>query len=172
MAQTPAKTSVKTPAKSAEKLKAKPAAGPSMMRTVTPHLVCADAAAALEFYKKAFGAVEMMRLAAPDGKLMHASFTIGDSLVMMADEFPSHHSLGPKARGGTSVTLHLNVPDVDAFAKRAVDAGAKLTMPPADMFWGDRYGQVEDPFGHRWAIATHIKDMTPDEIKKAMPKMG
>jgi uncharacterized glyoxalase superfamily protein PhnB len=163
----------KAATKSAPQKKTSPAptSGPQRMHTVTAHLTCANAANALEFYKKAFGAVEMMRMPGPDGKLMHASFTIGDSLVMLADEYPNHDSLGPKALGGTGVTLHLNVPDVDAFTKRAVDAGAKVRMPVADMFWGDRYGQVEDPFGHRWAIATHIKNMTLDEIKKAVADM-
>ena len=143
---------------------------PEGMHTVSPHLVCDGAADALEFYKQAFGAVEMMRLAGPSGKLMHASFKIGDSILMLADEFPSHNSLGPKSRGGTSVTLHVYVEDADAAAKRAVDAGAKLVMPVSEMFWGDRYGQVEDPFGHRWSLATRVKNMTPAEIQKAMPK--
>jgi uncharacterized glyoxalase superfamily protein PhnB len=143
---------------------------PDGLHTVTPHLICATAADALEFYKKAFGAVELMRLPGPGGRLMHASFKIGDSMVMLADEFPDCDSLGPKSRGGTSVTLHLAVEDVDAFAKRAVDAGAKITMPIADMFWGDRYGQLADPFGHRWAIATRVRNMTLEEIKKAAPK--
>jgi PhnB protein len=143
---------------------------PQGMHSVTPHLVCAGAAEALEFYKKAFGAVEMFRMPAADGKIVHASFKIGDSMVMLADEFPNHGSFGPKALKGTPVVLHVYVEDADAFVKRAADAGAKITMPVTEMFWGDRYGQVEDPYGHRWAVATHIKDMTPDEIKKAMPK--
>jgi uncharacterized glyoxalase superfamily protein PhnB len=145
---------------------------PDGMHTVTPHLVCAGAADAIEFYKKAFGAEELMRMPGPNGKLMHGSIRIGDSLVMLADEFPDWGSLGPKARGGSSVTIHLQVEDVDAFASHAVAAGAKVTMPVADMFWGDRYGQLEDPFGHRWSVATHVRDVTPEEMQQAMSKMG
>ena len=137
--------------------------------TVTPHLVCANAAAAIDFYAKAFGATELMRLEGPDGKLWHGCIQIGNSAVMLADEFPEMGSLGPKALKGTTVTIHLNVEDADAFAERAIEAGARLIMPVADAFWGDRYGQVEDPFGHRWSIATHVRDMTLEEIKAAMP---
>lgn len=144
---------------------------PAITHTVTPHLVCAGAADAIEFYKKAFGAVEMMRLPGHSGKLIHASIRIGDSTVMLVDENPQWGSLGPKALNGTPVTIHLDVPDVDSFVARAVAAGAIVKMPVTDMFWGDRYGQIEDPFGHRWSIATHIRDMTVDEIKRAMPKM-
>lgn len=139
------------------------------MHTVTPHLVCAGAAKAIDFYKEAFGAEEMMRLEGPDGRLWHGCVRIGDSLVMLADEMPDFGSLGPKALKGTTVTIHLNVPDVDAFTERAVAAGANVVMPIADAFWGDRYGQIEDPFGHRWSIATRVKDMTPAEIRAAMP---
>lgn len=142
------------------------------MHTVTPHLVCAGAAKAIAFYKKAFAAEEMMRLEGPDGRLWHGAIRIGDSIVMLVDEAPEWGSLGPKALKGTPVTIHLNVEDVDAFTARAVAAGAKVTMPVADMFWGDRYGQVEDPFGHRWSVATHVRDMTAEEIKAAMPKGG
>ena len=138
--------------------------------TVTPHLVCAGAAKAIEFYKKAFNAEELMRLPGPDGKLMHASIRIGDSMVMLVDENPQWGALGPKTLKGSSVTIHLNVDNVDAFVAHAVAAGAKLTMPVADMFWGDRYGQIEDPFGHRWSVATHVRDMTMDEIQKEMHK--
>jgi PhnB protein len=145
---------------------------PHGMRTVTPHLICAGAADAIEFYKKAFNAVEVMRLSGPDGKLMHACIRIGDSAVMLVDESPKWGALGPKSLKGSPVTIHLFVEDVDAFAKRAVAAGAKITMPIADMFWGDRYGQLEDPFGHRWSVATHVRDMSPDEIQQAMLKTG
>ncbi|NGZ84183.1 VOC family protein [Duganella sp. SAP-35] len=138
------------------------------MNTVTPHLVCEGAADALEFYKKAFNAVETMRMPGPGGRLMHAAMTIGDSNVMLADDFPEYGGLGPKALKGSPVTLHLNVPDVDASFKQAIDAGATVRMEPADMFWGDRYSQVTDPFGHHWSIATHIKDMTPEEMMEAM----
>lgn len=146
-------------------MKAKPI--PDHMRSLTPHLVCANAAAAIDFYKKAFGAVEMMRMPGPDGRLMHASVTIGDSLLMLVDEMPEFGALGPKALKGTPVTLHLQVEDVDAATARALAAGATVKMPVADMFWGDRYGSVVDPFGHVWAIATHIRDMTAEEIAEA-----
>lgn len=142
------------------------------MPTVTPHLVVAGAAKAIDFYKKAFGAEEMMRLAGPDGSIWHASVLIGGSPVMLVDEFPDMGSVGPKALKGTPVTIHLNVPDADAFVARAVKAGATIKMPVDDAFWGDRYGQIEDPFGHRWSVATHVKDMTVDEIKAAMPDMS
>ena len=145
---------------------------PADMPTLTPHLVCAGAAEAIEFYKKAFNAVEAARLPGPDGKLMHAMVRIGDSPLMLVDEFPQWGSFGPKALKGTPVTLHLYVEDVDATVAQAVAAGAKVVMPVADMFWGDRYGQVEDPFGHRWSVATHTRDMTPEEMKEGMAKMA
>ena len=143
---------------------------PEGMHSVTPHLVCAGAAAAIEFYKKAFGAVEVTRLPGQQGKLMHASIRIGDSAVMLVDESPEWGMLGPKALKGSPVTIHLYVDDADAFVARAVKAGAKLTMPVADMFWGDRYGQLEDPFGHRWSVGTHVRDVSPQEMQKAMQK--
>jgi len=146
-------------------------ATPDGMHTVTPHLVCAGAAGAIEFYKNAFNAIEMSRLPGPDGRIMHASVRIGDSTVMLTDEMPEHGALGPKALKGSPVTIHLYVDDVDAFAARAVSAGAKTTMPVADMFWGDRYGHIEDPFGHRWSIATHMRDLSPAEIQEAMRNM-
>jgi PhnB protein len=140
---------------------------PDGMRTVTPHLVCAGAAEAIEFYKKAFGAIELIRLPTPEGKLLHAAIRIGDSVVMLTDEFPDFGALGPKARQGTSVTIHLYVEDADAWFARAVAAGSTVKMPLQDMFWGDRYGLVEDPFGHNWSIATHLRDLTPEEIQAA-----
>ena len=145
---------------------------PEGMHSLTPHLVCDGAAKAIDFYKAAFGAVEAMRLPGPGGKLMHAMLRIGDSALMLVDEFPEMGSRGPKALKGSPVTIHLFVPDVDATVAQAVKAGAKLTMPPENMFWGDRYGQLEDPFGHRWSIATHLQDLTPEQIQKnftAMP---
>lgn len=141
---------------------------PEGMHSLTPHLVCAGAAEAIEFYKKAFNAIELARLPGPDGKLMHALVRIGDSMVMLVDEFPQWGSLGPKALKGSPVVLHLYVEDVDARVAQAVAAGAKLTMPVADMFWGDRYGQLEDPFGHKWSVATHTRDLTPEEIQAGM----
>ena len=143
---------------------------PEGMHTVTPHLICAGAADAIEFYKKAFDAKEMMRLPGPDGKLMHASISIGDSLVMLVDEMPEWGALGPKSLKGSSVTIHLQVADADAAFKQAVAAGAKITMPLEDMFWGDRYGKLEDPFGHHWSVATHIRDVSAEEMQQAMQK--
>jgi len=145
---------------------------PEYMHTVTPHLVCAGAADAIEFYKKAFGAVEEARLPGPQGKIMHAMIRIEGSAVMLVDEMPEWGALGPKSLKGSPVTIHLYVENVDAFFQRAVDAGAKVTMPVADMFWGDRYGKLEDPFGHHWSVATHIRDVTPEEARQAMHKMA
>jgi uncharacterized glyoxalase superfamily protein PhnB len=141
---------------------------PDGMHSLTPHLVCANAAAAIDFYVKAFNAVEQGRLPGPGGKIMHASLRIGDSALMLVDEMPEWGSLGPKSLKGSPVTIHLYVQDVDAAVEQAVAAGAKVTMPVADMFWGDRYGQLEDPFGHRWSVATHTRDVSPEEMKKAM----
>ena len=148
----------------------KPSPIPPGMHSVTPHLVCAGAADAIEFYKKAFGAVEVARLPGPDGKLMHGMIKIGDSALMLVDEYPQWDSLGPKARNGTSVTLHLYVEDADAQFKQAIDAGCSVRMPLADMFWGDRYGVLQDPFGHLWSIATHVRDVSPEEIRAAAEK--
>lgn len=144
---------------------------PEGMHSITPHLVCAGAAQAIEFYKKAFGAVELMRMPGPEGKLMHASVRIGDSVLMLVDEFPEFGSVGPKALKGSPVTIHLYVEDADAQAAQAVAAGARLLMPVSEMFWGDRYGQLEDPFGHRWSLATHVRDLTPEQMAEAMRKM-
>ena len=140
---------------------------PEGMHTITPHLFCAGAADAIEFYKNAFSAVEMHRMPGPGGKLMHGAIRIGDSTVMLADEFPEWGSKSPKTLGGTPVTIHLYVEDVDAVFAQAVTAGATPVMPVADMFWGDRYGMLLDPFGHSWSVATHVKDMTPEEMMQA-----
>lgn len=145
---------------------------PEGMHTITPHLVCNGAADAIEFYQKAFGAVELARLPGEVGKLMHAMIRIGDSAIMLVDEFPDWGMLGPKALNGSPVTIHLYVEDVDATVERAVAAGAKITMPVEDMFWGDRYGRIEDPFGHHWSIATHIRDVSPEEIQAAAKAEG
>jgi uncharacterized glyoxalase superfamily protein PhnB len=145
---------------------------PEGMHTVTPHLICANATSALDFYKKAFNAVEISRIPGPDGKLMHGSFRIGDSVVMINEENPQWGALGPKSLKGSPVTIHLYVEDVDAVVDQAVQAGAKLTMPVEDMFWGDRYGKVEDPYGHNWSIGTHVRDVTPEEMRNAMAQMG
>jgi PhnB protein len=143
---------------------------PDGKRSITPHLVCAGAADAIEFYKKAFGASEMFRLPNPQGKLMHACIQIGDSAVFLVDEMPDWGSFGPKSLKGSPVTIHLYVEDADATFERAVGAGAKIKMPIEDAFWGDRYGVLEDPFGHQWSVATHVRDMTPEEIQQAAQK--
>lgn len=144
---------------------------PQDMHSVTPHLVCEGAADAIEFYKKAFNAAELMRMPGPNGRIMHASVRIGDSTIMLADDFPEYGGFGPKALKGSPVTLHLYVPDVDASFAQAVGAGAAVRMPVQDMFWGDRYGQVTDPFGHNWSLATHIRDVTPEEMAAASKNM-
>lgn len=145
---------------------------PDGMHSLTPHLICADAADAITFYVKAFNALELTRLPSPQGKLMRAIVRIGDSALMLVDENPQWGLLGPKSLKGSPVTVHLDVEDVDATVAHAVAAGAKITMPVADMFWGDRYGQLQDPFGHRWSVATHTRDVTPEEARQAMMKMG
>ena len=145
---------------------------PHGMHTITPHLVCDGAAAAIEFYKEAFGAVEVDRLAGPGGKLMHAMLRIGDSPLMLVDEFPEMHALGARALGGTPVTIHLSVVDADASFRRATAAGATVRMPVADMPWGARYGLVQDPFGHLWAMATQVRNVTIEEIGEAMKAMS
>jgi uncharacterized glyoxalase superfamily protein PhnB len=136
-----------------------------------PHLVCGGCADAIEFYKKAFGAEELSRGQSPDGRIMHAEIKIGGHLVFLVDDYPEYcggKSQTPKALGGTPVTIHRYVADCDAAIQRAVDAGATLTMPPQDMFWGDRYGSVTDPFGHSWSLATHQRDLTREEIMAGM----
>jgi PhnB protein len=145
---------------------------PEGMHSLTPHLVCANAADAIAFYIKAFNAVEEMRLPGPGGKLMHAAVKIGDSMLMLVDENPEWGMSGPKLLKGSPVTIHLSVENVDAVVEQAVAAGARVTMPVSDAFWGDRYGQLEDPFGHRWSVATHIRDMSPQEIAEAASKMA
>lgn len=137
------------------------------MHTVTPHLICTNAAAAIKFYKKAFDAVEGTRLAGAQGRLMHANIYIGDSMVMLVDEMPEWGALSPHSLKGSPVTIHLQVDDVDAIVAQAVAAGAKISLPIANMFWGDRYGRIEDPFGHHWSVATHIHDLSPDAMKLA-----
>jgi PhnB protein len=134
--------------------------------SVTPYLTVADGTKALDFYTRAFGAHVTERMPGPGGKLIHAEFWIGDSVVMLSDEFPQGGTRSPQSLGGASGSLFLYVPDVDAAFKRAVDAGCQATMPPADMFWGDRFGRLVDPFGHHWGLATHKEDLTPAEIGK------
>jgi uncharacterized glyoxalase superfamily protein PhnB len=136
---------------------------------LSPHLVCDGAAAAIDFYKAAFGAEEVMRLAGPTGKLMHGSVMINGAMVLLVDEMPDYNVLGPNSLGGSPVTIHLVVPDVDAAVERAVEAGATIVMPVADQFWGDRYGVVKDPFGHKWSISTPRPDAprTEGELNEA-----
>lgn len=141
---------------------------PDGMHTVTPHLVCSDAAKAIEFYCRAFNATEMIRVPGPGGKLIHACVRIGDSLVMLVDENPQWECLSPLTLKGSPVTIHLQVDDVDAVFSQAIKAGATVTMPVNDMFWGDRYGVVKDPFGHQWSIATHVRDVSLEEIRQAV----
>jgi PhnB protein len=134
---------------------------------LTPHLCVAGAAEAIDFYVRGFGARELMRLPGPDGRLMHAAVEINGAMVMLNDEYPEMDDLGPKAIGGTAVTFHLSVPDADAAIAKAEAAGAKVVMPAEDMFWGDRYGLVEDPFGHRWAFAHPIAPKFGAELEAA-----
>ena len=144
---------------------------PPGQENLIPHLVCDPCAEAIAFYKKAFGAEEMCRIPAPDGRIMHAAIRIGGSAVFLVDDFPEYcggKSESPKALSGTPVTIHRYVKDCDAAIKRAQDAGATVVMPAQDMFWGDRYGVVIDPYGHKWSIATHLKDLTPEQMQAAM----
>ena len=168
--QTAKKKAAPKSKKSARKVptaaKARVPAIPRGFRSVTPQLTVIGAAAAIDFYKKALGARELMRMAGPDGKVMHAELKIGDSVVFLGDEFPEAGSKSPQTLGGASGSLHVYVPNVDAAFKRAVDAGAQATMPVTDMFWGDRYGKVKDPFGHEWGLATHKEDLSPAQMRK------
>jgi PhnB protein len=141
---------------------------PEGYHTLTPFLTVRDAARAIEFYKQAFGAKERGVMKGPDGKVMHAELLIGDSIIMLSDEFPEYGALSPQSSGGAGMGLHIYVDGVDAAFERAVKAGAQVEMPVTDQFWGDRYGKLKDPFGHKWSIATHTKDMAGDEMKSAM----
>ena len=149
---------------------------PDGYHTVSPYLAVEDAATAIDYYKQAFGAIERVRMEAPDGKIGHAELEIGDSIVMLADPFPQASTKPPHELGGTSAGVFLYVEDVDAVVKRAVEAGATVTMEVADQFWGDRFGTVTDPFGHVWSVATHVEDVPPAEMaeraKAAMAAMA
>ena len=140
---------------------------PHGMNSVSPHLIIKGVAEAIDFYRKAFGAEVLCRMDGPDGHVCHAEVRIGSSVVMMCEESPKWGAFGPVAVGGSPVTIALYVPDVDATVARAVEHGATLKMPVADMFWGDRYGKVKDPFGHEWSIATKIKNLSPEEMEAA-----
>ncbi len=149
---------------------------PEGYHTVTPYLAVEDAAQAIEYYKNVFGAKELVRMDAPGGAIGHAELEVGDSRVMLSDPFPQSSTKPPKELGGTSVSVFMYVEDVDAVVKQAVDAGAKVLMDVADQFWGDRFGTIQDPFGHSWSIATHVEDLTPEEIaergRAAMAEMS
>jgi PhnB protein len=150
----------------------KPKPIPDGYHTATPYLIIKDAAKAIEFYKKAFGAKEMMRMSQPDGRIGHAEIKIGDSPIMLADEFPEMGARSPQSLGGSPVSILLYVEDVDAFAKQAVTAGTKVVRPVKDQFYGDRSGSFEDPFGHQWHIATHVEDVAPEEMHKRAAAAG
>ena len=141
---------------------------PAGYHSVTPYLVVSDAARAIDFYQRAFGAKQTVRMDGPDGKIGHAELKIGDSFIMLADEMAQGGARSPRSLGGTTVGIFLYVPDVDSAFKQAVSAGAKAEVPVADMFWGDRYGKLTDPFGHSWSLATHKEDVSPEEMKKRM----
>jgi len=141
---------------------------PEGYHTFSAYLIVRGAADALEFYKKVFGATELFRLNAPDGKIAHAEFKIGDSIFMISDENPQCNSASPETLGGSPVKLHLYVPDVDTIFSDAFDVGARVTMPPENQFWGDRMGVMVDPFGHHWQVATHIEDVDPSEYQSRM----
>ena len=140
---------------------------PKGFNTLTPHITVKDANRAIEFYKKAFGAEEIMRMPGPDGRgIMHAELKIGDSRLLLGEETPDCASRSPESLGGTAVGILLYVEDVDAVFERAKSAGAEVRMPVADMFWGDRFGTLADPFGHEWSLATHIEDVTPEQMRE------
>ena len=140
---------------------------PEGFHSVSPTMVIKNAAEAIEFYQKAFGAELIMRLNGPHDSIMHAEIRIGNSMIMIGEEWPGHHVKSPTTLNGTTLSLHIYVRDVDAAHKRAIAAGAKEIMAPADMFWGDRFSSVTDPYGHSWSLATHVKDMTEEECQKA-----
>ncbi|HZR15632.1 MAG TPA: VOC family protein [Acidimicrobiia bacterium] len=146
---------------------------PDDYRTVTPYLCVDDATAAIDFYTRVFGAKERMRMPAPDGRIGHAELTIGDSVLMLSDEYPEMEIRGPKSIGGTAVTLSIYVEHVDDVVARAVKGGAKVRRDVQDQFYGDRSGQIEDPFGHVWSVQTHVEDVSPDEMqRRAAAAMG
>jgi PhnB protein len=139
---------------------------PDGYHTITPNVIVDDGASAMEFYKRAFGAQELMRMPGPDGRIMHAELQIGDSRFMLCDEMPDMDVRSPKFYNGSPVGFYLYFEDVDKAWQRALDAGAKQVSPLEDMFWGDRTGRLQDPFGHKWTLAQHVQDLTPEEIEK------
>jgi PhnB protein len=172
----PARPAARKAAKKVARPKARkvaPRQSAAALRSVTPYLVVSDGALAIEFYRKAFDAVEVYRMPAPDGRrLLHATLSIGGSELMLCDEFPEYGgNRGPHIIGSTTVTIHLWVPNADQAFAQAIAVGATVIMPLADMFWGDRYGKLRDPFGHEWSIAHHIRDVPPAELAEAARKM-
>jgi uncharacterized glyoxalase superfamily protein PhnB len=145
---------------------------PDGYQTLTPYLVCKDAAKAIAFYQEALGATELFRMPGPGGRIMHAELKIGSSILMLSDENPERGALSPQTVGGTPVSIFVYTEDVDALFGRAVGAGATAVAPPTDMVWGDRFAQLSDPFGHSWAMATHKEDVSPDEMQKRMAAMA
>jgi len=144
---------------------------PEGYHSITPYMTVRDAARAIEFYKQAFGAIEKGVMKGPGDKIVHAELRIGDSILMLGDEFPEMGALSPQSTGGAGMGLHIYTEDVDTAFDRAVKAGASVEMPVTDMFWGDRYGKLADPFGHKWSIGTHKKDMSMEEMEQAMMQM-
>jgi PhnB protein len=173
----PARATRATATKSKAKARKAPArrkavkAIPDGYYTATPYLYLSEAGKAIDFYKRAFGATEMTRMGGPEGRVMHAELKIGNSIVMMADEFPEMNNRSPRTLGGASGSILLYVPDVDAAFARAVRAGAKATRPVELQFWGDKMGALEDPFGHQWSLATHVEDVSPAEMERRMAAM-
>ena len=141
---------------------------PPNYHTATPYLVCRGAADAIEFYRKAFGAREKLRMAGPDGSVAHAEIQIGDSMIMLGEEAPDQGALAPPTIGGTATGIMLYVKNVDKACAQAAGAGATVEMPPTNMFWGDRYCKLADPFGHKWSIATHVEDVNPREMRRRL----
>jgi PhnB protein len=146
-------------------------AQPDGYHSITPYLIIKGAAAAIDFYQQAFGARELLRMLQPDGRIGHAELKIGDSVIMLADEYPEMQTVGPQTLGNTSVGILVYVPDADQTFAKAVSLGARVMKPLADQFYGDRNGTVEDPFGHKWTIATHVEDVTAEEMERRMSAM-
>lgn len=144
---------------------------PEGYNSITPYLVIKGAAAAIDFYRTAFNATEVMRMPMPDGRIGHAELRMGDSVVMLADESPEAEAISPSTLGGTTVGLMIYVEDADSIFNKAISMGAKVKKPMATQFYGDRNGTIEDPFGHKWTIATHVEDVTPEEMKRRMDAM-
>ena len=144
---------------------------PEGMPTVTPYLICTNAVEAVEFYKKAFGAKQTGRMDAPDGKLLHAELSLGNACIYLSDPNHEWQAFSPQDLGGSPVVIHLYVEDAEAVVAQAAEAGATVTMPVQDTFWGDRYGKLTDPFGHHWSIATHVRDVSQEEMEKAAQEM-